>query len=537
MAYSNGNGNGQKGNSTSQLVAVNENANGHNGNKGNNGHNGNNSETTTVAEKPWRSQNFEESFESPILLRQSPRWSRAIIWGIVGVTTFTVAWAYFATIDEAVPAQGKLEPQGAVKEVQAPMGGVVKEVLVEEGEKVEQGEVLMTFDQTAPKADLESLKAIKEALEQENQYYRAQLNGGTVIPLSSDVKLSPEMATLTANRVALAGENQLYRSILRGDSSNSTLGFEQQQRLQANLADINSRVAERQLEVQQLKQQLYQVRLQLENAREIFQVNQRILNDIRPVYEQGGVARIQYLRQEQEANTSQTNVNRLVEEEKRLEFAIAQAEEQLQNIKATSSSDLLAKIEANQQRIAEIDSQVSRVIRQNEQRIAEIDSQLKKAQSTFDYQELRAPVDGIVFDLQASPEFVANTSEAILKLVPEEGLVARVFITNKDIGFVQEGMKVDVRIDSFPYSEFKDIKGKVIRVGSDALPPDEVYPYYRFPVEVSLDKQMLKIRDKEILLQSGMSVTANIQIRERRVIDIFTNLFQDKVVNPIETSR
>ena len=526
MAYSNGNGNGHNGNGSSPQLVV---ANGSPATK--------NVKTTTLPKQFSQSQDFEEAFESPIILRQSPRWSRAIIWGIVGVTTFTIAWAFFAKIDEAVPAQGKLEPQGTVKEVQAPMGGVVKEVLVKEGEVVEQGEILMTFDQTAPKADLDSLKAIKEALEQENKYYLAQINGETIIPLVSDVKLSPEMAKLTGNRVALAGENQLYRAVLRGDTSNASLNIEQQQRLQANLSDLNSRTAERQLEVEQLKQQLNQARLQLVNARDIFNVNQRILNDIEPLYREGGVARIQFLRQQQEANTSQTNVGRLVEEEKRLQFAIAQAEEQLQNIKATSSSDLLARIEANQQRIAEIDSQISRVVRQNEQRIQEIDSQLIKAQSTFDYQELRAPVSGVVFDLQASPESVANTSEAILKIVPEEGLVARVFITNKDIGFVEKGMDVDVRIDSFPYSEFKDIKGKVIRVGSDALPPDELYPYYRFPVEVSLDQQVLNIRDKEILLQSGMSVTTNIKIRERRVIDIFTNLFQDKVVNPLETSR
>lgn len=468
-------------------------------------------------------------FEQPVVLRQSPFWSRAIIWGIAGVTLFALGWAWFAKIDEAVSAQGKLEPQGAVKEVQAPVSGVVEEVQVEDGEMVEQGEVLMTFDQTAPAAELESLSKIRAALAQENEFYRSQLNGSDTIPTFADLNIPPDLRQLTTNRVALFAENQLYRRLLEGRTSDPALSLEQQDRLRAGVANLQSRTAERRLEIEQLSQQRAQVRLQLENAREITAVNQRILADIEPLYQEGGVARIQFLRQQQEVNTAQTNVNRLVEEEKRLELAIQQAREQLQNTIASSREEILGQIEANQQRIAEIDSQLGRVMRQNEQRLAEIDSQLRQAELTLDYQELRAPVSGTVFDLQVGEDSVVNNSEMVLKLVPGEGLIAKVFITNRDIGFVEAGMPVDVRIDSFPYSEFGDIKGEVISIGSDALPPDEIYNYYRFPAEIRLDSQQLNIRGQEITLQSGMSVSVNIKVRDRRVIDIFTGLFRDKV--------
>jgi HlyD family secretion protein len=517
MSYSNGNGN-----QTSQTPQAN---------------NAENSQLAIVTNPDQKkgqlattSQDYAISeFEQPVVLRQSPFWSRAIIWGIAGVTVFALGWAWFAKIDEAVPAQGKLEPQGAVKEVQAPVSGVVEEVHVEDGETVEQGELLMTFDQTAPEAELESLGTIRAALEQENEFYRSQLNGSTAIPTFADLNIPPDLRQLTTNRVALFTENQLYRNILEGRTSDSNLSLEQQDRLRAGISNIESRTAERRLEIEQLSQQLAQVRLQLENAQDILSVNQRILGDIQPLYEEGGVARIQFLQQQQEVNTARTNVNRLVEEEKRLELAIQQAREQLQNTIASSREEILSQIEANQQRIAEIDSQIGRVMRQNEQRIAEIDSQLRQAELTLNYQELRAPVGGTVFDLQVGEDSVVNNSETVLTLVPGEGLVAEVFITNRDIGFVEEGMPVDVRIDSFPYSEFGDIKGEVISIGSDALPPDEVYNYYRFPAEIKLDRQQLNIRGKDITLQSGMSVSVNIKVRDRRVIDIFTGLFRDKV--------
>ena len=125
----------------------------------------------------------------------------------------------------------------------------------------------------------------------------------------------------------------------------------------------------------------------------------------------------------------------------------------------------------------------------------------------------------------AGAGFVANSAEPLLKIVPNNTLIAEVFITNKDIGFVKEGMPVDVRIDSFPFSEFGDIKGQLVSVGSDALPPDEIQPYYRFPAKVRLEQQFLRVREREVFLQSGMSVNANIKIRKRTVMSIFTDSF------------
>lgn len=119
---------------------------------------------------------------------------------------------------------------------------------------------------------------------------------------------------------------------------------------------------------------------------------------------------------------------------------------------------------------------------------------------------------------------MASASAPVLKIVPDDALTAKVFITNRDIGFVKEGMIVDVRLDSFPFSEFGDVKGKIVWIGGDALPPDNVH-LYRFPAKIRLEKQSLLINDREVPLQSGMSTTANIKVRSRTVMSIFTDLF------------
>ena len=114
-------------------------------------------------------------------------------------------------------------------------------------------------------------------------------------------------------------------------------------------------------------------------------------------------------------------------------------------------------------------------------------------------------------------------------MFPDDALLASVYITNKDIGFVKEGMTVDVRIDSFPFSEFGDIKGKLVWIGSDALPPDQIYQYYRFPAKVRLSRQSLLINGRKVPLQSGMGVSTNIKLRERTVMSIFTDMFSSSV--------
>ena len=73
------------------------------------------------------------SFDKPVILRQSPLWTKMIVWAIMGVTSASVLWACLAKVDESIGVQGKLEPEGVVQLVQAPVGGVVEEVMVKGG--------------------------------------------------------------------------------------------------------------------------------------------------------------------------------------------------------------------------------------------------------------------------------------------------------------------------------------------------------------------------------------------------------------------
>ncbi|NJL88145.1 MAG: HlyD family efflux transporter periplasmic adaptor subunit [Leptolyngbyaceae cyanobacterium SM1_1_3] len=467
------------------------------------------------------------SFDRDVLLRQSPRWSRAVVWTIVGVTSALVGWACIAKVEVAIPAQGKLEPEGVVQPVQAPVGGVVSEIHIEEGQAVAKGDLLITFNQKAAAAEIASVQEVQKKLIEENQYYRSQLQGTSVA--DSATGIAPEISQLTSNRAAYLAENQLYQTQLQGGSI-ANLTPEQQQRLITSQIESNSRISAVALDVEQLSRQLERTQVELANARNAAQVQQDIVNRLGDLEAAGAVAKIPYLQEEQKLNDRQAEVESLQKEAERLTIAIAQAQQQLTNATAVSREELLDRIAANNTQIAQIDSQLTKQILENDKQLEEINSQLQQIQQTLDYQELRAPVNGTVFNLKATEAgYVANTSEPILEIVPQEGLVARVFITNRDVGFVKQGQIVDVRIDAFPYSEFGDVDGKLIRIGSDALPPDQVYPFYRFPAEIELEQQTLNTDGQTLSLQSGMSVTANIKLRKQRVITLLIDLFTRKV--------
>ena len=537
----------------------------------------------------------EDSFfhpEQSLILRQSPAWSRAIVLGIIGVTVGAITWASLATIEQVIPATGQLKPQDTVKDVQAPVDGVVKEVLVKDNTLVKKGQTLVIMDSVATQADLAAAQQIKRHVTQENSFYRALLqNNLTGVDLEiaiQQLRLPWEVVALANNRMALQAENRMYQAQI-GDLAPGDLTPEQNARLRSSQFELKSRLQAAQLEIEQLQKQLAQVSVQMASAqsqlvddqkiladlllrnqqaiaeaKKSLSIEQKILGSVTPLLEEGALAKLQIEKQQQAVNdrnkqiieqqtngsvesdkqkqqieTRQAEIKRFREEKERLTNLIDQARARLINAGAITQKDIYDRIAENNKRLAEIDSQLTKNIVENDKKLNELQSQISRAQVTLKYQSIKAPVDGMVFDLKATPGYVTppNQTVPLLKIVPKDFLVAEVNVTNKDIGFVREGMKSEVRIDSFPYSEFGDIKGKVESIGSDALPPNEVDRFYRFPVRISLDTQYLKTQNRTIPLQSGMSVTANIKVREKRtVMSLFTELFTQKIES-LETVR
>ena len=246
-------------------------------------------------------------------------------------------------------------------------------------------------------------------------------------------------------------------------------------------------------------------REQLASTRVNLGLEQEILNRLAGLAKDGAVPDIQYL---QQRNKVQELKGELTKREIDGRRQINQVDQQIEQLNAE-----LAGLRSER---------------------AQLNANLTEVRVTNKNQTLRAPVDGIVFDLKINnPGFISQSmsSEVMLKVVPFNTLEADVMIPSNKIGFVRTGQPADISIDSFPASDFGVLEGTVESVGSDALPPNpqQMRQEYTYPAVIKLDSQQLKLKSgKQLPLQVGMSLTANIKLRSVSYLQLLLNTFQSK---------
>lgn len=288
--------------------------------------------------------------DQPVILEKPAFWSHIFLWMIMLVSTSAIVWAYFARIEQTVPAVGQLEFSDGAREIQAPTTGAVVRLHVENGDRVVKNQPLLTFSPTNPSADLKSLEEVKKTLEQENQFYQGVVGG------QANGQSSPELETLIKEREARIGENQALQSLL-DELYNGQGGIGNYNPTLAGLvsnyrAEYLSRINTVQLQIQELQKQLNQAedaesaarqqllvaqsqldyaqnqlaysqeqlnssreqlelaKGQLEKSKEVLGSNERILGRLDPLVEEGAIAELQKDRQQQEVLRGETEVLR-----------------------------------------------------------------------------------------------------------------------------------------------------------------------------------------------------------------------------------
>ena len=412
-------------------------------------------------------ETIEQGEETWSNLDSSRKWNKIIIWTFVSFATFGVVWSVIARVDETVQSTGKLEPKGTTIDVKVPMGGVIQNILVRDGDLVKKNQILLKLDTTAAVAKLEALKRVK-----------SQINADIVL---SKIQLGEDESidNLTSNqKIKLTSLNNEYNSRINASTSS----------------------------VKQIEFQRDSILKNLKAQKDVLEIREEILKNLKEVTDIGGLSKIKYLKEQQEVIQLRGRVESTKSELEKISATLEEANNKLTNTIAATKIDFSTKIEENVKQVAQIENQIS-------------DTKL-----TLKYQEIISPLDGIVFDLQpAAPGYVVGSNDKpILKIVPIDDLVARIFVSNKDIAFLKKGQLVKIRVDAYPYNEFGEIEGEIFSIGSDVLEPDEKFNFYRFPVTVKMAKPFILHKDKKLPLITGMSLSANIVLRQRPVISLFT---------------
>ena len=184
-------------------------------------------------------------------------------------------------------------------------------------------------------------------------------------------------------------------------------------------------------------------------------------------------------------------------------------------------SDVNSRLSANRQQQNKLEAESS-------QKRAELRQQ--EAQNTANRVEtgerlrritLRAPVGGTVLNLKAKGGMVINAGQDLLQLVPNDSLVANVFVSNRDLAFVRPGQNGEVAIDAYDRNKYGTLGATVSTIGTDSLPPDENWKEPHFPISLRLAQQNINSQGKTFPLQAGMAITADLKLEKRSLLELF----------------
>jgi hemolysin D len=152
-------------------------------------------------------------------------------------------------------------------------------------------------------------------------------------------------------------------------------------------------------------------------------------------------------------------------------------------------------------------------------RHADIRQQRTKAEASLRAHTVMAPVDGIVQQLAIHHAgAVVTPAQALMVLVPEDaGLVVEAVLENKDIGFVEVGQAAEIKVDTFPFTRYGTVNGRVIGISGDAVADEQKGLVYT--MRVSLDASTMSVNGRDIPLVPGMTVTVESITGTRRLIE------------------
>ena len=188
------------------------------------------------------------------------------------------------------------------------------------------------------------------------------------------------------------------------------------------------------------------------------------------------------------------------------------------------------RLETQKDELIQLNTRQEELLNDSASRKAQLNGQLSQVKNQLRNEKVISPLKGTVFDLVADNDrYVTTSAEPLMKIVPSGSLGGEVNISNQDIGFIKPGQKVKVRVNSFPYTEYGEINGTISRIGADALPPTQVIKQYHFPVDLKLERSNLETREGiKIPLQAGMTIKTNLKLRDRRLIELLGDLFNDR---------
>ena len=444
---------------------------------------------------PVRRRDYELAFLPAALeITETPPSPTRRIVGVTIIALFCLAlgWASLGTTDIVATAPGKIVPSGRTKIIQPFETGVVRAIRVQDGQSVKAGDVIIELDPTMNEAELGHLK-------------------------SDLVTTQLEVARL---RAALAGHANPLEDFQAPDGASPTLTEMQRQFLVSQSAEQNAKLAE-----------IERQRAQKEAERATITATIAKLNATIPLLQQRVDVR-KYLTDRELGSKLQylTELQDLVGQQQ--DLLVQQSRYREADAAVAALGETRTKVQSEYRRTLFDD------LAKAEQKAGGLAQDVIKAEQRTKLQVLTAPVDGVVQQLAVhTVGGIVTPAQALAVVVPDSHLEIEAMVSNRDIGFVHAGQEAEIKIDTFSFTRYGLLNGRVLNVSQDAITRDKPQDKsddktpgaestssepkgqeMNYAARVSLDRIQMQVEDKLVNLSPGMAVTVEIKTGTRRII-------------------
>lgn len=413
------------------------------------------------------------SYELGKAVRELPPLYTRLLTGTLSAIVFgAIGWAHFSQVDEVATTQGELIPSAQVRPVRASEGGLISEIRVKEGDRVNKGDVLIVQDAALNQAEVDRLKEMDTVIRQDVARLEAERQGQT-------------------NTGSLLQDQLLAARLREFDTRQAAAEAESQQQLAA---------------IEEAKTQLVKLEGNLTNAQTALKNAQEREQSLRALVD-GAVPRFDYLEAKDRLTEAQDRVNSLQQEILGQQQSIRKAEQAYQSTRQTTS-----------RLTSERQSEILGQLKQRQEELANLTGQMAQAKLRTEGQTITAPVAGKIYNVQTTlGERTVSPGQELMSILPDDGnLLLEVKVLNRDIGFISEGMRAKVKLATFPFQEFGVIEGEVIQVSPNATVDKDLGLVFKAKVQLKQDSVI--VQDKPVELAPGMAATAEIVTRQRSIL-------------------
>lgn len=410
---------------------------------------------------------------------------RLVMQGIIITAIVVIAligWAAFSSIKEVSVTYGEVIPKGKVHIVQHLEGGIVSKVLVNNGDEVKKGEVMIEMSPQTVQAELSQLRARDTALMLDKSRLTAFLN-------NKMADLNAWSQKIVDSKYNTVSNPQEIASLLHDEEAHLK---SQYKTIEDQRSILTTGLKKKKEQLNEVNTQVRVIKRQIELLNEEFEMYQKLKKD-------NYISHRDYLIVLRELNQSKGEHVRLQSQVEQVKKEIEEADFKLNELQSTTREAALKEL-----------GLVNNQLLETHHKIEKLEDQLNRL-------AVKAPINGVVKGVAVFAGNVVQPGATLLEVVPVTGeMLVESKVNPRDIGHINVGDPVKVKVLTYDFARYGSISGKLTNISASTFENKEGQPYYQ--ATVSLDKQYFEHRNGKKYLKPGMTVQADIVTGQKTIL-------------------